>query len=146
VRSSVRFARFIIYPCLVGDPIYFPSFPTIFRERLFEVGRIRVGLRPDKSNQDGFAIRAGWFSVVELPASILEFAYRGRTQGAALAGGPIEAPLVCMRIVQAQGQTFDVSAGRAVGFNSSRLARPSQTFRVTEVPSNSTHVVEPVKG
>src|SRR6201988_2863501 len=30
--------------------------------------------------------------------------------------------------------------------NSSICARPSQTFRVTEVPSNSTQVFEPVKG
>ena len=29
--------------------------------------------------------------------------------------------------------------------NSSKLARPSQTFRVTEVPSNWTQVVEPTR-
>ena len=37
------------------------------------------------------------------------------------------------------------AAGLSVS-NSSSSARPSQTFRVTEVPSNSTQVVEPVKG
>src|SRR5260370_35782765 len=101
-RSSVRFAGFIVYPCLVRDRVYFPGLASILRERLFEVGRICVGLRPNKSNQDGSAIRARWFRVVKLAASILEFADRGRAHGSALAGGPIEFPLVGWRIVYTQ--------------------------------------------
>ena len=78
--------------------------------------RTRVGLRPNKSNQDGFAIGARWFGVVKLAASLLEFADCGRAHGSALAGGPIEAPLVSLGIVQAQGQPFDVAANGTVGF------------------------------
>src|SRR5713101_6320777 len=115
-RSSVRFDRFIFHPCLVRDPVDFPGLAPIIRERLLKVGRIRGDVRPNKSNQDGSAIRARWFRVEKLAASILEFADRGRSNGAGLAGGPIEAPLVGLGIVQTEGQTFDVAACRAVGF------------------------------
>src|SRR6266702_3735078 len=57
-RSSAGFAGFIVYPRLVRDPVFFPGFATVLRERLFEVRRIRVGLRPNESNQDGSAICA----------------------------------------------------------------------------------------
>src|SRR5947207_15735396 len=108
-RSSVCFARFVAYSCLVRDPVYFPGFAAILLERMFEMRRIRVGLRPNKSNQDGFAIRAGRFRVVKLAVSILEFADRGRAHGSALAGCPIEAPLVGLGIIETQGHTFDVT-------------------------------------
>src|SRR6202035_5041821 len=81
------------------------------------MGRVRGDLRPNESNQDGSAIRVRWFRVEKLAASILEFADRGRPHGTALAGGPIEAPLVGLGIVETQGQTFDVAARRAIGFN-----------------------------
>jgi len=67
-------------------------------------------------------MRAGWFRVVELAASILEFADRGRTHGSALAGRPIEAPLAGLGIVQTQRHTFDVTARRAVGFELLQLS------------------------
>src|SRR5258708_19259382 len=92
-RSSARFAGFIVYPCLVRDPVYFPGFATILRERLFEVRRIRVGLRPNESNQDGSAIGARRFRVVKLAASILEFPDRGHAHSSALAVRPLQPPL-----------------------------------------------------
>src|SRR5712692_8169514 len=98
-RSSVRFDRFIFHPCLVRNPVDFPGLAAIIRERLLKVGRIRGDIRPNKSNQDGSAIRAGWFRVEKLAASILEFADRRRPQGTAFAGGPIEAPLVRLGVV-----------------------------------------------
>src|SRR5229473_3732481 len=97
-RSSVRFVRFIVHPCLFRNPVDFPGFASIIREGLLKVGGIRGDVRPNKSNQDRSAIRARWFRVEKLAASILEFADRGRAHGATLAGGPIEAPLVGLGI------------------------------------------------
>src|ERR1700731_2467575 len=98
-RGSMRFVGFIPHPCLIRNPIHFPSLASILGEGLLEVRRIRSDLRPNKSTQDGSTIRAGWFRVEKLPASILEFADRGRPQGPAFAGSPIEAPLVGLGIV-----------------------------------------------
>src|SRR2546427_12058448 len=98
-RSSMGFVRLIVYSYLVRDPVDFPGFAPIIRERLFKVGRIRGDVRPNKSNQDCSTIRARWFRVEELAAAVLEFADRGRAHGAALASGPIEAPLVGLGIV-----------------------------------------------
>src|SRR6266567_8336388 len=92
-RSSVRSVRFILHPRLVCNPIDFPSLAAIIGERLLKVGRIRSDIGPDKSNQDGSAIRARWFRTEKLAASILEFSDRGRPEGSALTCGPIEAPL-----------------------------------------------------
>ena len=61
--------------------------------------RVGVGVGPNKSTQDGSAIRAGWFRVEKLAATILEFTNCGDAHGAAFAGGPIEAPLVGLGIV-----------------------------------------------
>src|SRR6266849_8917319 len=77
------------------------------------MARIRSDARNNKSNRDGSATKR--FLVEKLPASILEFADRGRAHGSALAGGPIEAPLVRLGIVQTQGYTFD-AACRAINF------------------------------
>src|SRR5258708_4272542 len=101
-RSSVRFVRFIFHPCLVRNPVDFPGFAAIIRERLFKVGGIRGDVRPNKSNQDGSAIRAGWFCVEKLAASILEFADRGRAHGTAVAGGRLEPPRMGLWLVKRQ--------------------------------------------
>src|SRR5260370_12123318 len=98
-RSSVRFDRFIFHPCLVRDPVDFPGLAPIIRERLLKVSRIRGDVRPNKSNQDGSAIGAGWFRVEKLPPSILQFADLCRPHDTSLAGGQVEAPLVGLGIV-----------------------------------------------
>ena len=59
--------------------------------------RIRGGVRPNKPNKDSLAIQCVLGE--ELTASILEFADLGREDGATLAVGPIEAPLVGLGIV-----------------------------------------------
>src|SRR5580698_8618472 len=69
---------------------------------------------PIKSNQNGFAIDCVLSK--ELAVSVLELADLGWVEDTDLAVGPIEPPLVGFRIVNAQGQTFDV-AGGAVEFN-----------------------------
>src|ERR1700730_4239883 len=98
-RSSVRLVRFIFHPRLIRNPVDFPGFASIIRERLFKVGRILGDVRPSKSNQDRSTVRARWFHVEKLAASILEFADRGRSHGTAFARGPIEAPLMGLGIV-----------------------------------------------
>src|SRR5712692_1371028 len=71
------------------------------------MGRIRSDVRDDKSNENGSAIK--WFLIEKLAAPILELADGGLAQGAVVAVGKIETPLVGLRIVQTQGQTFDVT-------------------------------------
>ena len=78
------------------------------------MGSAGGGVRPNKSNQDHFAINR--IRGEELAPSILEFADLRWVQNANLAVGPIQPPLVGLRIVQAQGQTFDVPASGAVDF------------------------------
>jgi hypothetical protein len=104
--------KFVLYARLVGDPVYFPSFAAVVGEGLFEVRRICCHVRPNKSNLDGLAINR--ILGEKLTASILEFADLRWVQDANLAIGPVEAPLVGLRIVGAQGETFDVTSG-AVG-------------------------------
>lgn len=104
----MRLAGFLADPRLVRDPVDFPGLAAIVRKRLFKVRHIRVGVRPDKSNLDQFAVEG--VLAVKLAASIFELADLGRDDGAILAVGPIETPLVSLWIVGAQGQTFDVTA------------------------------------
>ena len=78
-----------------------------------DLGRIEENSwsAPNKSNQDGFAINR--ILGEELPAPIFEFADLGRIKDADLCVRPIQAPLVGLRIIETQGQTFDV-AGWAI--------------------------------
>ena len=76
--------------------------------------RIRCGVRPNKSNQDGFVIQC--VLGVKFTDSIPELADLGRDDDAVLAVGPIKSPLVRLRIVGAEGQAFDVAGSRAIGF------------------------------
>src|SRR5258708_30770761 len=70
--QSVFFTGYIVHPSLVCDPVDFPCLASIGRVGLFEMGRIRRDVRPDKSNIDGSALPE--FLIVELAAAILEFA------------------------------------------------------------------------
>jgi hypothetical protein len=109
---------------------------------LFEVGGIGGQVGPIKSNEDSLAIDGVLGE--KLTVSILELADLRWIEDANFAVGPIESPLVGLRIVHAQGQAFDV-AGWTADFdlvNTGAIV----TLRQTPVPSNSTQVVEPVKG
>ena len=69
---------------------------------------VRRDVRPNVSNQDRPVIQS--VLAEKLAASILEFADRGwQAQNAGLAVCPIQAPLMSFRIVQAQGEAFDVA-------------------------------------
>jgi hypothetical protein len=105
----VRLVRFILHPCVCRNPIHFPSLASIVRERLLKVARIRSDAGYNKSNKDGSVIEC--FLIEKLAASIFELADRGLAQSAAVTVGKIEAPLVGLRIVQAQGESFDVTFG-----------------------------------
>src|ERR1700719_1688715 len=96
-QTSSRFIRSIVHPRLVRNPIHFPGLAAILRERLFKVRRIRVGVRPNKSNEDRLAIER--VLGVKLAAAILKFAYLGNNERAVFAIGPREAPLVSLGIV-----------------------------------------------
>jgi hypothetical protein len=77
----------------------------------------------------------------KLGASILEFADHPLAQSGILAVGPIDSPLLGLRIVQTEREAFDV-AGLTGGFELFQICAAIPDFRVTEVPSYSTHVVE----
>ena len=80
--------------------------------------RIRGHIRPKISNQDGFSVNRVLGK--KLATSILEFADLGWIHDAVLAVGPIEAPLMGFRIVETQGETFDV-AGWAIDLDGIEL-------------------------
>src|SRR5437870_7619957 len=85
------------HPRVFRDPVYFPGPPSIIRECLFKTARIRSDVRNYKSDKDGSAIEC--FLTEELTAPIFELPDRGLGEGAAVAVGKIEAPLVGLGIV-----------------------------------------------
>src|ERR1700722_19607278 len=96
-RSSVRFVRFNLHPCVCCDPIHFPSLASVVGKRLFKVARSWSNVRDNKSNNDGSVIAACMLEKLE--ASILELADRGLAYSAAVTVGKIEAPLMGLGIV-----------------------------------------------
>ncbi len=106
LKAGSRRLRFICQPCVCRDPVHFPSLASIVREGLFKTAGTRRDVRYNEPNKDGSAIQC--FLVVEFAASILELADRGLAQGAVVAVGKIEAPLVGLWIVETQVQTFEV--------------------------------------
>src|SRR5580692_5953395 len=84
------------------------------------MGRICGGVGPNKTNKDAFSIQR--VLGVELTPSILKLADLGRQDGAALAVGPVEAPLVRLRIVETKGQAFDMAGRKAIGFELLQLS------------------------
>ena len=78
---------------------------------MFEVGGIGGQVGPIKSNEDSLAIDGVLGE--KLTVSILELADLRWIEDANFAVGPIESPLVGLRIVHAQGQAFDVAGWTA---------------------------------
>src|SRR5580692_3208740 len=78
------------------------------------MGRTGSGVRPNESNKDRFVIQG--VLAEKLAAPVLELANLGCDYGSVFAVGPVKAPLVSLGIVQTEGQTFDVAATRAIGF------------------------------
>src|SRR4029077_8383395 len=73
---------------------------------------LRVGLRPNKSNNKHSAVPR--VLRVELTRSIPEPPDLWRNEQAVLAIGPREVPLVCFRIVGAQREPLDVPGSGAI--------------------------------
>ncbi len=76
------------------------------------MGGIRRDVRYDESDKNGPTIQQ--FLIVELAAPIVELPDRGLGHDAVVAVGKIEAPLIRLRIVETQAQTFEVT-GWAIG-------------------------------
>src|SRR6266852_5905391 len=106
LKAGSRRLRLICHACVCRDPVHFPSLASIVREGLFKTAGIRRDVRYNEPNKDGSAIQG--FLIVKFAASIFELADRGLAQGAVVAVGKIEAPLVGLWIVEAQVQTFEV--------------------------------------
>ena len=87
--------------------------------------RVRIGVRPNKSNVDQFAVKG--VLTVKLAATVLELADLGCNDGAIFGVGPIKAPLVGLRIVKTEGQTFDVAAC-AISFELFKLGAAFPNF------------------
>jgi hypothetical protein len=108
--ASARLVRCIAYARLVCHPVHLPGFAAIVGVGLFEVRSVRVGVCPNEANIDELAVQC--VCAVELAASVLELTdLRTRVHGAVFAVGPIDAPLVRLRVVEAQSQSLDVAAG-----------------------------------
>src|SRR6267154_843357 len=74
---------------------------------------LRLGLRPNKSNKDHFAVQC--VLRVKLTRSILEPPDLWRDEQAVLAVGPCEIPLMSFGIVGAKREPLDVPGGGAIG-------------------------------
>src|SRR5271168_57909 len=108
--------RGVAHPRLIRNPVHFPRLPSILRERLFKVSRIRRYLRPEESHIDRSALPK--FLIVKLTAGVCELAHHrqnGLPQRRILAVRPIDAPLMSLRIISAQSEAFDMSR-RTIGF------------------------------
>src|SRR6516162_1087167 len=108
-KSSLLLPGCIAYPGLVGNPVRFPSLAAVLGEGLFKMGRVRSHARPVEPHKDAFAIQC--VLGVKLTASFLELTDLRYNHDAILAVGPIESPLTRLRIVQTQGQSFEVAGG-----------------------------------
>jgi hypothetical protein len=107
------------------------------------VGGIRVHVRPNEP--DKYSLPINRILGEKLAASILEFADLGWIHDAILAIGPIEPPLVGLRIVHTQGQTFDVACW-AIDVDRVQFGAAIPNLEADSRPSNSTQVLEPVRG
>jgi len=88
---------------------------------LFKPARVRFDIRDDKADEDGSAIK--WFLIKKLAATIFEFADCRLAHGATAAARKIEAPLVRLRIVEPQVQSFDV-ASRTIDLEFNQICAP----------------------
>src|ERR1700756_1760732 len=74
------------------------------------MGSVRVDVGPNEADVDELAVQC--VCAVELASSVLELAdLRTRVHGAIFAVGPIDIPLVRLRVVEAQRQSLDLAAG-----------------------------------
>src|SRR6185437_8666922 len=99
----------VLHPLERHHPVRFPGLTIVTRECLLKSRRIRGDVKETVSRENRSAIE--YFLIVEFAAPILEFAYHRLFQRTPTTG-PIQTPLMRVRIVQSEAQAFDVT-GRA---------------------------------
>src|ERR1051326_4339370 len=108
--NARRFSRSRLRdPRISRDPIDFPRFAAVVRERLFEMHRVRGDVGDHEAHENRAALER--FLVVEFTTSVLELADRGLRERAVAAIGEIQTPLLRRRIVEAKAEAFEI--GRA---------------------------------
>jgi len=110
--NLMGFGRSVRDTSLVGDPVDFPSLATIGGEGLLKVGGIGRDLGPNIAHQNDPAVEG--FLVEKFATAVGKLANRRLPERTILAVGPVETPLMGLRIVETEGQTLDVT-GRAGG-------------------------------
>src|SRR6185437_583448 len=98
-------------PGKVCDEVGFPGLAAIARERLLEV--VGIGGRPriDVPDLNGPAVDR--LPVVKYAPALCEVAEHARAHRSVIDVDPIESPLVCFGVVEAQREALEVAAGSA---------------------------------
>jgi hypothetical protein len=92
---------------LVGYPVGFPGFAPIGGKRLLEVRRIRRGAGPNEPGIDRSAFVD--LLVIEFASAVAKLSDHGIRFEDSIGGvGPVNAPLMGLGVVKAQGQTLDM--------------------------------------
>src|SRR5246127_2094972 len=146
--ASARLVRCIAYARLVCHPAHLPGFAAIVGVGLFEVRGVRAGLGPNEANIDKLVVQC--VCAVELAASVLELAdLRTRVHGTVFAVGPIDTPLVRLRVVKAQSHSLHVAAGTVEfdlldhGTSAPHFARDEGTIKSPPRLRSSKGMLEP---
>ncbi len=129
-------------PRQLANPVHFPGFAPIRRERLFHARRLRRNVEPDVAHQDGAAMEV--LLVEKLTAIAVEASDDGwQTECPVVQIDKIDTPLARCGIVQTKRLRLNVEfLSTLVTSNSSKFALLSRTFLWFEMPSYSTHVLE----
>jgi len=106
VMDLLRFAG-VLVTRQQRNEISLPSSPAVVRESLFKLVRIVSDVRPSRAHQDSSIVKR--VLAEEFPAAILEFADQGPAERTILTGSKCLAPLMGLRVVEKQGQTFEMT-------------------------------------
>src|SRR5579871_419317 len=102
--------RCIGHACLICHPVHLPGLATVLGVGLLEVWIAGVGIGPNEADVDRLVVQ--FVYAIKFAASILESTNLGAgIHDAVFAVRPINAPLACLRVVEAQRQSLDVAAG-----------------------------------
>ena len=88
---------FVFRACKCHDPVGFPCLASIVRERLLESGRICSDICETVPSEDGLAVKQLLIETLRSP--VLELTDHRLCHGGVGVIGPVETPLVRLRIV-----------------------------------------------
>ncbi len=97
----------VFHPNVVRNPVDFPRLATIVRKRLLEMARIGRDLGDDESNKDGTTIQS--LLIEEFATPVGKPADGRLCERSAGAVGEVETPLMRLRIVQTEVESFEVT-------------------------------------